>query len=279
MTNAVTQKLLVETGLELAYSDAGSGRSIVFLHGGCMSRRLFARKLHALEGAHRVVAFDFRGHGESSAVEGGHTVPQYARDLRYAIELLGLMDIVIVGRSMGALVAWEYLSQFRHDPRVAGVVAISQGPSDLQQSDWSFGIADVDELHHYVEAMQSDFRAFFEGFVPSMFKTPLSHADFVTLLAETQMIGANAGSLIMLDQTLRDYRTLIPKFAVPHLLVWGRDEKLIPLGSGRWLNEHLSNSELVVFDDSGHCPMWEEATRFNHLIGSWIGHLPGLRAD
>ncbi len=272
----MTNRLLVGRGVELAYSDAGSGRPIVFLHGVCMSRRFFERNLHALEGDHRVVALDFRGHGESPAVEGGHTVPQYSRDLRQAIELLGLSDVIIVGWSMGALVAWEYLSQFRHDSRIAGVVAISQGPSDLQQSDWSFGIANVDELHRYIDAMQSAFRAFFEGFVPSMFKNPLSPADHGMLVAETQMIGANAGSLIMLDQTLRDYRKTIPEFAVPHLLVWGRDETLIPLGSGHWLNKHLPNSEFIIFEESGHCPMWEEPTRFNRIIKDWSGTLPHL---
>ena len=267
--------LTLPSGVTVACTDTGSGQPILLLHGVCMSRKFFEHNIDGLARSHRVVAMDFRGHGDSPAVEGGHTVPQYARDVRALIEALNLHNIIAVGWSMGSFVIWDYLTQYSSDPRLAGVVVISQGPSDLTQPDWPYGIADVPTLHTYLGLMQDNFAGFFAGFVPLMFKNAPSdreQAEFVTAISA---VGANAGSAIFADQTLRDYRGQIAEFTVPHLLIWGRDEKVIKFASADWLHEALPSSRLEVFDDSGHCPMWEEPQKFNALVTEWAAQRPG----
>lgn len=261
------------TGATLSYADAGEGRPLLLLHGVCMSNRFFERNIEALSANHRVIAPDFRSHGQSPAVEGGHTVDQYARDVRALIEALDLRDAVAVGWSMGSLVIWDYLGQFGDDSRLAGVVIISQGPSDLTQDGWDYGIADMDTLHDFVRQTQGDFDGFFEGFVPLMFKNELEPVDLAKFTSAVSSVGANAGSLILLDQTLRDYRALIPTLTVPHLLVWGRDEKVIPVASSEWLLGQLPHATRELFEESGHCPMWEEADAFNALVTRWAAAL------
>ena len=139
------------TGATLACTDIGSGRPVLLLHGVCMSRKFFERNIEPLADRHRVIALDFRGHGESPRVEGGHTVAQYARDVRAVIEMLDLRDAVVVGWSMGSMVLWDYLRQFADDPRLAGAVVVSQGPSDLTQPGWPYGIADLAGLRAWNE--------------------------------------------------------------------------------------------------------------------------------
>jgi pimeloyl-ACP methyl ester carboxylesterase len=263
----------LSSGATLSYQDSGEGRVLILLHGVCMSNRFFERNIEPLATHHRVIAPDFRSHGGSPAVEGGHTVEQYARDLRALIEDLDLRDVVLVGWSMGSLVAWEYLSQNVEDSGVAGVVIVSQGPSDLTQEGWDYGIADMATLHEYIRLCQDDFDGFFEGFVPLMFKDELEPHQSEAFLAAISSVGANAGSLILLDQTLRDYRAQIPTFAVPHLLAWGQDEKVVPMASSDWLLAQLPNAQREVFEHSGHCPMWEEAARFNGVIAEWVAGL------
>ncbi len=41
-------------------------------------------------------------------------------------------------------------------------------------------------------------------------------------------------------------------------------------GNGPWLQAAQADAELVVFEQSGHCPMWEEPERFNQVVGDWI---------
>jgi pimeloyl-ACP methyl ester carboxylesterase len=115
-----------------------------------------------------VVNVDLRGHGESPACEGGHTVAQYARDVHALIEQLGLDGVILVGWSMGTMVAWELIRRFG-TARLAGHVNVSQGPSDLKRDDWPLGAFTTDELFGLLEAAQDDFRGVMADFVPTMF--------------------------------------------------------------------------------------------------------------
>lgn len=92
-------------GIRLACDDVGSGRPVLLIHGVSMSRRFFERNVDVPAERFRVVNVDLRGHGESPACEGGHTVAQYARDVHALIERLGLDGVVLVGWSMGTMAA------------------------------------------------------------------------------------------------------------------------------------------------------------------------------
>lgn len=263
------QQCELSDGAVLTYTDTGRGRPVVLLHGVCMSRIFFERNVIPLAERYRAIAVDFRSHGDSPRSEGGHSVAQYARDVHALLERLQLTDVTMVGWSMGNFVIWDYLCQFGRQ-RLASVVNVSQGPSDLTQTDWPYGIADVPQLHGLIADLQNDFRKFFVGYVPTMFKDQLAPDQLTRFLDSICKVGANAGTLIFLDQSLRDYRSKIPEFTVPHLLVWGRDEKAMKFAAKDFLVEHLPHHELVVFDNSGHCPMWEEHERFHDVLGEWI---------
>ncbi|WIM90045.1 alpha/beta hydrolase [Candidatus Mycobacterium wuenschmannii] len=256
-------------GAALTYTDTGQGRPVLLLHGVCMSRMFFERNIAPLSRQHRVIAVDFRSHGKSPRREGGHTVAQYARDVHALIEHLGMDGVIAIGWSMGNFVLWDYLRQFGAD-QFTCFVNVSQGPSDLIQEDWPIGFADIPQLHGFVADIQDDFRAFLADYIPTMFKNELPPEQLTRFVDSACAVGANAGALILIDQTLQDYRTDIPGFTVPHLLVWGRDEKTMKLASQDWLMKQLPSAESVVFDDSGHCPMWEEADRFNDIVVDWI---------
>ena len=258
-------------GARMAYDDTGSGRPVVLIHGVSMSRRFFERNAAPLAERFRVVNVDLRGHGESPAHEGGHTVAQYARDVKHLLGALGLDDAVVAGWSMGSFVVWDLIRQFGTDG-LAGHVVVSQGPSDLKRPDWDLGAFTPAELYELLAAAQADYRGVMSEFVPTMLCDKPSTADLDLLVRETLRIGANAGTCILLDQSLQDYRDVIGSYGLPTLLTWGRDEKLVPVASGEWLAERIPG-ELVVFERSGHCPMWEEPERWNQVVGDWISAL------
>ncbi|HWI73657.1 MAG TPA: alpha/beta hydrolase [Baekduia sp.] len=266
---AAPKTIELSTGATVSVTDRGAGPALVLLHGVCMATTFFERNIDALASDHRVIAFDYRGHGQSPPAAAGHTVAQYARDLRALLEALAVESAVLVGWSMGSMVAWDYLAQYADDPRVSGVVIVSQGPSDLTQPGWPHGIADLAELRGFIEATQTDVHGFLAEFVEILFKDPLPEAELQALVAAITTVAPGTATSILADQTLRDYRPQIPALTVPHLLVWGADEKVVKLASGDWLAENLPAAELHVFEDSGHCPMYEEPERFNALVAEW----------
>ena len=259
-------------GARLAYDDSGKGRPVVLIHGVCMSRRFFERTTAALAERFRVVNVDLRGHGESPACEGGHTVAQYAQDVKHLLDTLELEGAVLVGWSMGTFVTWDLLRQFGCEG-IAGHVNVSQGPTDLAKEGWELAGFSLEALFEALAAIQDDFQGFAGELIPLMFMHEPTAEEHALLLSEILRVGANAGTCILLDQTLQDYRELVTSYALPTLLTWGADEKFVAAANGPWLEAAQSDAELVVFEQSGHCPMWEEPERFNQVVGDWIAAL------
>lgn len=88
-------------GANVYYEERGEGQPIVLLHGVWAGLRFFQPQREGLSEEYRVIALDFRGHGRSSKTEMGHTLPQYARDLRVFIQKLELEEVILAGWSMG----------------------------------------------------------------------------------------------------------------------------------------------------------------------------------
>jgi non-heme chloroperoxidase len=264
--------LTLPDGAVLHYEDHGSGRPLVLLHGVCMSSDFFREQVGPLGERHRVVTVDFRGHGLSPAVDHGHTVAQYARDVHALIEQLGLDEVVLVGWSMGSIVAWQYLRQFGVH-RLAAQVVVSQGPSDLKRADWPLGMLELDELAGLCDAIQEDMAAAFADFAPAMFAEPLDEPSRARVLHEILRCRPTTATAILLSQTIPDARPVLDGLVLPTLLTWGRDEKLMPVAAGEWIRDHVPGSELVLFERSGHCPMLEEPARFNDVVAEFVARL------
>jgi pimeloyl-ACP methyl ester carboxylesterase len=258
---------------DLHYAEAGTGPVIVLVHGVWMSAACFRPQLDGLSDRFRVVALDLRGHGSSEHTPSGHTVAQYARDLRAFLEALDLADAVVAGWSMGALVLWDYVRQFGVK-RLRGVVVIDQAASDYRWPDWPQGAYDLEALRELMSAVQTNRGAMLDAFVPRLFKAEPPPRELAALIREeTSRPPASIASAIFFDQTVQDYRDVLPLMRVPALVCTGRDEKLVPVSDGEYLVERMPDARLVVFDESGHCPFLEEPQEFNRVLASFVDSL------
>ncbi len=99
-------QMLDRGGTRIAYKEAGSGDpAMVFIHGWTCDHSYFAPQYAHFKGAHRVVAVDLRGHGESDKPEGEYSMALLASDVAAVLGDLGVTHAVVVGHSMGAVVA------------------------------------------------------------------------------------------------------------------------------------------------------------------------------
>ena len=139
----MSERNVERDGVRLAVAEAGpsDGAPIVLLHGLTATRRYVVMGSTALERAgHRVIAYDARGHGQSSAAPrpDAYTYGELALDLRAVLDACGVERAVLAGASMGA----HTLLRLALDApeRVAGVVAITpafdpDAPRDLARWD------------------------------------------------------------------------------------------------------------------------------------------------
>lgn len=256
-------------GAELYYEESGEGTPVLFLHGVMMGSRFFVEQQDALADGLRPIVLDFRGHGRSETTEAGHTLPTYAADVEAFLDARGIDEVVLVGWSMGALVGWEYVDQFGTD-RLRGLVVVDQHPADLEQEDYEHGAFDFEELVGLMELAQTDPQGLNELFLEEMFAT--SPADRVErlVLDEMSRVPPSIKSAILFDQSVRDYRDVLPSVDVPTLVCVGEDETLLETGGVEFVAETTPEARLERFAESGHCPFLEESARFNSVLEAFV---------
>lgn len=254
-------------GADLYYESTGGGTAIVFLHGVLMSSRFFSEQ-QPLSDTYQLITLDFRGHGRSEKTDTGHTLPQYARDLEAFLDAQTLSDVVVVGWSMGSLVAWEYMRQFGTD-RLQGFVSVDQQPLDLEQEGYEHGVFDFADLSGLMELTQTDPHAVAQSFVDEMLvDEPESVRQ--TLFDEITRVPPPIMNAILFDQSVRDYREVVPESDVPTLVCLGEDETMVENAGVEYVADTTPAAELERFSESGHCPFLEEPDRFNQAVSSFI---------
>jgi non-heme chloroperoxidase len=253
--------------------DEGSGSPIVFIHGWSMSGRFFQRQLSHFAAAHRVIIPDLRGHGRSEKVQHGHTVPNYAADLHAVLAERSVQRPVLVGWSMGAMVAYEFVRAYGGGS-VAGLVVVDQPPSDFAWDGYEFGVITLDALREMNEQLQLDQASLVSEFTQLMLHEP-DEQTLGWMSAEILQVPPVIASAILADQTLRDYRGLLPLIDVPTLVLFGEDDKLTSPKAGQYIAGRIPGARLQTFAASSHCPFWEESGAFNEAVAAFVAGLPG----
>lgn len=256
-------------GADCYYEDRGEGPPVVLLHGAMAGLRFFEPQLAGLSDAHRTIALDFRGHGRSEKTASGHTVAGYARDLDAFLDGLSLDGVVLVGWSMGALVAWEYVDRFGPE-RVRAIVDVDMEPTAFQWDDYAHGTIDLAGLRNAVGAIQSDHLRFVEDLVEPLLAAPPSPSERRLIFDEASRCPPSVKSSLMLDYTFRDYRDRLPSLDVPTLVCAGADEAWRSVASVELVSELVPRARFELFEDSGHCPTIEEPERFDRVVRAFL---------
>lgn len=119
--------MLERDGVKLFYEDAGAGDPpMVFVHGWTCNHTYFQPQAAHFKATHRVVSVDLRGHGMSDQPDDGYTMAGFADDVAWVCAELGLDHPVVVGHSMGGVIALELAA--RHPDLPRAVVMVDPAP-------------------------------------------------------------------------------------------------------------------------------------------------------
>ena len=257
-------------------AELGAGPPLLLLHGLGGNWQSWLANLPALSLHHRVIAVDLPGFGESEAFSGSVTMERYADSVVDLLDRLGIDRATFVGNSMGGLITIE--AAVRHPERIAGAILACSG-----------GIPLTDRRHRLV--LLPLFRAINRLLRPSMVRRwALDHswtrhalASGVVhrprqvppgLLSEALSGLGAPGCVPVLEAGLGyDARPRAPHVSCPTLVLWGREDRLLPLRMGRELHGLIPGSRLVVWDATGHCPMLEAPARFDELVATFVAGL------
>ncbi len=259
-------------GLEIGYQRVGEGPPLVFVHGAAEDGRVWQPQLAALADEFTVVAWDEPGAGRSSNVPANFLLADYATCLAALIEALALGPAHVAGFSWGGTVVQEL---YRLRPELVTTLILVDTYAGWKGSLPEEEVrARVDGARRMLEAPSEDF----DPALPGLFagKPP---AEFIPLLEEVAAaVRPESLRTQLLLMAAADQRDLLPRIAVPTLLVWGELDARSPLSVARQFEQAIPNAKLVVIPGCGHMSNLERPDEFNEAVREFCrSQAPSLR--
>jgi pimeloyl-ACP methyl ester carboxylesterase len=245
-------------GLEIAYERVGEGPPLVLVHGGAVDGRMWRPQLAALADEFTVVAWDEPGAGRSSDVPATLAIADYADCLAALIDALALGPAHVAGLSWGGTVVQEL---YRRHPGFVATLILAD-----TYAGWKGSLPER-EVQARVEGLRQILAAdTFDPTLPGMFAGG-PPSEFVPLLdqmaADVRPESMRTALLVMAET---DQRDVLPRIAVPTLLLWGDQDARSPLGVAHELQQAIPSSELVVIPGAGHVSNLEQPEAFNDAV-------------
>jgi pimeloyl-ACP methyl ester carboxylesterase len=250
----VSPTVTAPDGASIAFDAQGDGPDLVLVHGITESRRTWDPLLPRLTASWRVVRVDLRGHGESER-RAPYGPDAMAGDVRAVVDALGLDAPLVVGHSMGGVVA-SFYAGIGHPVRA--VVDVDQ-PLELT------GFKDlVGSIRPMLEGDEASFHAAMELVFGALYgPLPEAERDRLAALAHPEqdvVLGVWSG---VLDLPVAELDALVDAglagIDVPFLSLHGIDPGP---GYADWLGARVRGAVVEVWPDLGHYPHLIEPDRF-----------------
>src|SRR6266436_1864547 len=262
-TTAPVDKVASVYGAKVHYVDAGTGSPVILLHGLADDIGVWESVMPAVAAKHRVIALDQIGFGRSDKPLLDYRVATFVDFLDRFLDELKIDHASLVGNSLGGWIAADFA--LAHPERIdrlvlcdaAGYAALGKNMNARTLS--ALRLASREDIR-YLGPLTFHNKRFYED-VDLAFKQRVTAGDNYTV---NQLLD----SMIRGEDVLDGRLGAIHK---PTLIVWGREDKLIPLNFAERFHKEITGSRLEVIDDCGHMPHVECADKFNHALLKFLG--------
>lgn len=244
---------------------------IVLMAGTTGHIEAYAQNIRALAQNHRVIAYDYPGHGFTNLTDADLEIVDYEKHLIDLLEVLGLEKVHLCGESLGGWIALKFAQS--HADRVKTLILSAPGGQVAKKQtikkvrpvsraaveDPTFDNVKqrlqvvihnpeliTDELVHMRQAVYSR-----EGFAHSV--------DHILALQQPEIRYRNR-------VTESDYAAL----PVPTLLVWTDHEPTGGIETGQRFAEAIPDGELLLIRNAAHWPQWEDPATFNERVVDFL---------
>jgi pimeloyl-ACP methyl ester carboxylesterase len=248
----------------------------VLLHGLTATHRYWIQNLEALAERRWVIALDLPGFGRSDKPDVDYSIDYFVRVLMQFLDGKSIARAALVGNSMGGHIAMA--AALRHPARVdklvlvdpAGVTAVPLWL--LRVASWlALSAAGLVEL-----APPRVPRPFVQALFAAVFPTrPDLAARYVRAYARAiaspeYPLHLRAAVRAARGVTLRPLHAELHALVQPTLIIWGAKDLLLPARAARLLQRLIPNAQLVVYRESGHCPMVDQPARWNRDVNRFL---------
>jgi pimeloyl-ACP methyl ester carboxylesterase len=263
--------------------EPGTAPALLLLHGLGCDHTTWRPVIDMLARRYTVIAPDLLGHGRSAKPRADYSVGGYANGMRDLLTVLGLDKVTVVGHSFGGGVAMQFAYQFPE--RTERMVLVAPGGVGPEVSPFIRAIT----LPGYGQAMglltlpgvrhlgSVGLRALAASGIPAArdldevariydsFKDP--HARAAIRHVVRAVVDLKGQIVTMVD---RAYLTQ----AMPMLVVWGADDRVIPVRHADNVRAIAPGSVVEVLPNSGHFPHKDHPERFVKILNDFVRRHP-----
>jgi pimeloyl-ACP methyl ester carboxylesterase len=274
MTSEFDLRHLVLHGHDLAYREAGTGPTLLLIHGMAGNSRAWKAVMPELARDHHVIAPDLPGHGESDPPTGDYSLGNLAATLRDLLGALGVERTTIVGQSLGGGVAMQLA--YQHPELAERLVLVNSGGLGREVS-WMIRALSLPGAEYVAPLL-------FPGFVrdlgdrvaevvtrlgvraPRIAEMWDSYATLTSPEHRAAFLRTVHAVIEPGGQAVSATDRLYLAAAVPTLIIWGDADSIIPVSHGIAAHEAMPGSRLEIFQGIGHFPHAEDPTRFTRVL-------------
>ncbi len=252
----------------ITYDRRGAGRPLVLLHGHPFDRSMWRPQLEALSADFCVMAPDLPGYGESPPGADPMSMRALADAVIGLLDRLEIERSIVVGLSMGGLVAMEV--GLGYPSRVDGLVLAATTAEPATADDTATRLAKA------ALAEERGMLPLAGDMIATLFGPIAGRDHDLVLRMFTMMLAAppeGAAAALRGRAQRPDYTRLLPGLTVPAVVLAGAYDVHSPEPVVQQLLGALPDAELVRFAGSGHLPNLEEPDRFNDAVRSFAARL------
>lgn len=250
---------------------AGSGDALVLLAGTGGHLEAYAHNIGPLAERFRVIAYDYPGHGYTTAATRDLELPDYVGHLAELLDILGVRRTHLCGESLGGWVSAKFAAA--HPERTGNVVLNTPGGT-MARADVMARIrtlsqqaADTPTVEHIrarLEWLMADPATVTEELV----------AIRQRIYAQTGFAESMRHILCLQDPEVRR-RNLITDAelaAVPHgaMVVWTSNDPSGPAAAGMDMAAKIPGGQFRYIEGAGHWPQWEQRDEFNRILAGYL---------
>jgi pimeloyl-ACP methyl ester carboxylesterase len=243
-------------------------KSIVLIHGvGDRGARVWDSIIPKLAQRYHVVTFDLPGFGRSSKKNALYSPTLYAAFVKWVVDRYVDGPFVLMGHSLGGAVALRFAATYQRNLQrlilidVAGILhqaVLARSMAQSKLNDWSSKMRWppldlLTQLSRYtIDRIQG---------LPIDPEMAIGSASL-----RQKLFNADPAKIAGLALSNEDFSDLIERVAAPTLILWGAEDSVTPIRTGKLLSSKIPNARLKIIPNVGHCPMLEQPEQFNRLI-------------
>ena len=263
-------RMILKKDTSIHYELAGSPDSpvLVLSHALGTNLALWDRQVEVLQRSFRILRYDSRGHGQSSANHGPYTISMLASDVVTLLDELGVARAHFCGVSMGGLVG-QYLAVY-YPERIGNLVLSNTAAKIGTHAKYDRRIQEVTNAGMSAvvdEVLEGWFTNRFRGMQPSI----------VAFLAEALRQTSPEG-YIGCCQAVRDADLSedVERIKAPTLIIAGTEDQATTLAASQFLHRKIQGSQLLVLE-SAHLCCTEAAAEFTEHLNRFLTTKINLR--